>query len=254
MLAALRPWRRFWAGPWSRRDRAGGAWFPLEVFVLGLLLVAVPYFSTNNIASMYLDTVWDPEIALDRELPVVNWMILPYALLYLFYPATLILCPRGERGQAELVVGMQTLIMVTAFCCAIFLLLPAEIDMRDQIDWDSLNGWEHALFEFIHFSDNPWNAWPSLHIVHSYLLARLMTVWASRRAAESSAWNLFLVVLWVEWVLLCISILTTKQHYLFDLVTGIAVAQFAWMATKPTLDEIGEMGPSAFAEKCGWTD
>ena len=39
MLAALRPWRRFWAGPWSRRDGAGGAWFPLEVFVLGLLLV-----------------------------------------------------------------------------------------------------------------------------------------------------------------------------------------------------------------------
>ena len=100
--------------------------------------------------------------------------------------------PAGERGQAELAVGMQTLIMVTAFCCAIFLLLPAEIDMRDQIDWDSLNGWEYALFEFIHLSDNPWNAWPSLHIVHSYLLARLMTVWASRRAAESSAWNLFL--------------------------------------------------------------
>ena len=231
-----------------------GAWFSLEVFVLGLLLVAVPYFSTNNIASMYLDTVWDPEIALDRELPVVNWMILPYTLLYLFYPATLILCPRDERGLAELAVGMQTLIMVTAFCCAIFLLLPAEIDMRDQIDWDSLNGWESVLFEFIHFSDNPWNAWPSLHIVHSYLLARLMTVWASRRAAESSAWNIFLVVLWVEWFLLCISILTTKQHYLFDLVTGIAVAQFAWMATKPTLDEIEEMGPSAFAEKYGWTD
>ena len=174
--------------------------------------------------------------------------------MYLFYPATLILCPRDERGHAELAVGMQTLIMVTAFCCAIFLLLPAEIDMRDQIDWDSLNGWESVLFEFIHFSDNPWNAWPSLHIVHSYLLARLMTVWASRRAAESSAWNLFLVVLWVEWALLCISILTTKQHYLFDLVTGIAVAQFAWVATKPTLDEIEEMGPSAFAEKCGWTD
>ena len=121
---------------------------------MGVVLVAVPYFSTNNIASMYLDTVWDPEIALDRELPVVNWMILPYTLLYLFYPATLILCPRSERGQAELAVGMQTLIMVTAFCCAIFLLLPAEIDMRDQIDWDSLNGWEYALFEFIHLCFN----------------------------------------------------------------------------------------------------
>ena len=217
------------------------------------MLVAVPYFSTNNIASMYLDTVWDPEIGLDRELPVVNWMILPYTLLYIFYPATLLLCPRDERGHAELAVGMQTLIMVTAFCCTIFLVLPAEIDLRDQIDWDSLTGWEAILFEFIHLSDNPWNAWPSLHIVHSYLLARLMTVWAIRRAEASSAWNAFIVVLWIEWALLCISILTTKQHYLFDLVTGIAVAQLAWMATKPNLDEIEDMGPSAFAEECGWT-
>ena len=77
---------------------------------------------------------------------------------------------------------------------------------------------------------------------------------SSRRAEGSSAWNVFIVVLWIEWLLLCISILTTKQHYLFDLVTGIAVAQLAWLATKPTLDEIEAMGPSAFAEECGWTD
>ena len=252
MATSLRPWKRFWAGPWSRRERLGGRWFSLEVFVLGLLMVAVPYFSTNNIASMYLDTVWDPEIGMDREFPVVNWMILPYTLLYLFYPATLLLCPSDDRGHAELAVGMQTLIMVTAFCCMIFLLLPAEIDMRDQIDWDSLNGWESVLFEFIHFSDNPWNAWPSLHIVHSYLLARLMTVWATRRAAESSAWKLFLVVLWVEWALLCISILTTKQHYLFDLVTGIAVAQLAWIWTAPHLDRIGDIGARKFSIEVGW--
>ncbi len=222
--------------------------------MLGLLLVGVPYFSTNNIASMFLDTVWDPEIGIDREFPVVNWMILPYTLLYMFYPATLILCPRDDRGRAELAVGMQTLIMVTAFCCTIFLVLPAEIDLRDQIDWDSLSGWELILFEFIHFSDNPWNAWPSLHIVHSYLLARLMTVWASRKTQESRAWQAFLVILWLEWALLCISILTTKQHYLFDLFTGIAVAQLAWVATKGTLDEVGSMGPSAFSEEYGWAD
>lgn len=144
--------------------------------------------------------------------------------------------------------------MVTAFCCTIFLVLPAEIDLRDQIDWDSLSGWELVLFEFIHFSDNPWNAWPSLHIVHSYFLARLMTLWVSREGKESRAWQAFLILLWVEWVLLCISILTTKQHYLFDLVTGIAVAQFVWVATKRTMDEIGTTGALAFAEVCGWND
>ena len=254
MVAQLRPWAGFWKGTWSRRENLGGFQFPIEVITLGLVMVAVPYFATNNIASIYLGTVWDPEIGLDREIPVLNWTILPYALLYLFYPVTLLVRPSGERGDAELLVGMQTLIMATAFCCLIFLVLPAEIDLRDQIDWDSMNSWELALFEFIHQSDNPWNAWPSLHIVHSYLLARLMTFWVSRKEETQLAWRVFLVVLWVEWALLSISILTTKQHYLFDLVTGIAFAQFAWMATKPTLDEIGEMGPSAFAEKCGWTD
>ena len=241
-------------GPWSRRELLGGGMFPLEVFVLGLLLVAVPYFSTNNIANLYLDTVWDPEIRLDREFPMVNWMILPYALLYFFYPATLVLCPRDDRGYAELAVGMQALIMVTAFCCTIFLILPAEIDLRDQIDWDSLSGWELILFEFIHFSDNPWNAWPSLHIVHSYLLARLMTVWLARKGMGSWGWRGLLFLLWVEWTLLCISILTTKQHYLFDLVTGIAVAHFTWLPTKRALDEVATKGPSVFAEDHGWTD
>ena len=51
MAAALRPWRRFWVGPWSRRKGLGGRQFQLEVFFLGLVLVAVPYFSTNNIAN-----------------------------------------------------------------------------------------------------------------------------------------------------------------------------------------------------------
>ena len=252
MAAQLRPWAGFWKGTWSRRENLGGFQFPIEVITLGLVMVAVPYFATNNVASMYLGTVWDPEIGLDRDIPVLNWTILPYALLYLFYPVTLLVRPSGERGDAELLVGMQTLIMATAFCCLIFLVLPAEIDLRDQIDWDSMNSWELALFEFIHQSDNPWNAWPSLHIVHSYLLARLMTYWVSRKAESQLAWRVFLVVLWVEWALLSISILTTKQHYLFDLVTGIAVAQLAWIWAAPHLDRIDDIGAKKFSIEVGW--
>ena len=136
----------------------------------------------------------------------------------MFYPATLLLCPKDDRGYSELVVFMQMLIMVTAFCCVIFLVLPAEIDLRDQIDWDSMNAWETLLFEFIHMSDNPWNAWPSLHIVHSYLLARAMTVWIGKRAVPDLG---TFGTVWTEWTLLSVSILTTKQHYLFDLLAGI---------------------------------
>ena len=252
MDAIVKPWPRFWARSWSRRDRWGGTRFQFEVFIIGFALVAIPYMITNNIAHLYLDTVIDPELALDRKIPVVYWMILPYSLLYLFYPVTLVLSPRDDRGRAELVVAMQMLIAVNAVCCINHLILPAEIDLRDQIDWELMNYWQTSLFEFIHSADNPWNAWPSLHIVHSYFLARLMTMWVQRENPDHTLTKPFLFLLWLEWGLLCISILATKQHYAFDLVTGFLVGHLAWVWCKPGLDLVGSKGSEAFAEGAGW--
>ncbi len=231
----------------------GGYWFPFEMFLVGLLCVAVPYFASNNIAAHYLGTVWDPEIWLDRQIPVVNWMIIPYTALYLFYPSTLAISPRDDRGRAELILAMQGLILITLFCTFFFLALPAEIDLRDQLDLDSLNAIESSLFGFIHFSDNPWNAWPSLHIVHSYLLARMMTLWVNREHGSKPLAKAFLNVLWIEYALLCVSILTTKQHYLFDLVMGLIVAILAWRLFEYSLGLAERYSPSEIAEEAGWT-
>ncbi len=253
--ALVMPWKA-WRSSWSRREKMGGYWFPLEIFLVGLLCIAVPYFASNNIAEYYLSTVWDPEIALDRDIPVINWMIIPYTALYLFYPATLVLSPRDDRGRMELLLAMQGLILITLFCVAIFLVLPAEIDLRWQLDehWadEPLNGFESALYGFIHFSDNPWNAWPSLHIVHSYLLARMITLWVSREHGEKPLARAFLGILWIEYVLLCISILTTKQHYLFDLATGLIVAMLAWRLFEYALAMPERHSPGEIAEEAGW--
>ena len=254
-MTGMRPWRGFWSGTWRRRGGLNGHRLTLEVFLIGVVFVAVPYFSTNNIAEAYLSTVFDPEIALDRQIPVWNWTILPYALLYAFYPATLILAPKDDSGRIEMILTIQMMIMVTAFCCVIFLLLPAEIDMRDQIQWSTMNEWEDRLFTFIHSSDNPWNAWPSLHIVHSYVLARVMTFWMKERSPSSPVvWNFAIFLLWLEWILLAISILTTKQHYIFDLATGILVAHLAWLALERAMSNARDLGPSRFTKESGWTD
>jgi hypothetical protein len=47
-------------------------------------------------------------------------MIIPYAALYLFYPATLILAPKDDKGRLELVSAMQMLILATLFCVMFF--------------------------------------------------------------------------------------------------------------------------------------
>ncbi len=250
------PWQRFWGNTWKRRELLNGRWFPLEVFLFGLIFIAVPYFGSNNIANLYLQDTFAsfPEHSLDRSIPVINWMIIPYAALYLFYPTTLILAPRDDKGRIELLSAMQMLILATIFCVIFFLLFPAEIDMRDAIDWESMNAIETILFEFIHTSDRPWNAWPSLHIVHSYCLARIVTHWLRTNYSETNWAKPFLVLLWVEWTLLCISILTTKQHYMFDLFSGMAVGFFAWRIYEPTLLKIQSQGVDDFVEEIGWSN
>ncbi|MEO2242698.1 MAG: phosphatase PAP2 family protein, partial [Candidatus Poseidoniia archaeon] len=94
------------------------------------------------------------------------------------------------------------------------------------------------LFEMVHKMDQPWNAWPSLHIAHSYFLAHAITRWVKAGHGDSTGSRLFLLVLWVEFVLLCISILTTKQHYIWDLGTGLLVGFIGWRIAQPVLDSI----------------
>lgn len=79
-----------------------------------------------------------------------------------------------------------------------------------------------------------------------------MTFWLLREYPGKMPHRAFIVLLWVEWTLLCISIMTTKQHYLFDLVTGIAVAQLAWIWAAPHLDRIDDIGAKKFSIEVGW--
>ena len=99
--------------------------------------IGVPYVITNNIAYMYLSDTFEmfPESPWDRKIPVIPWMIFPYAGLYFYYPGILAVCPNTDRGRMELLSTMQMMICATMFCVIIFLTMPAEIDMRDAIDW-----------------------------------------------------------------------------------------------------------------------
>ena len=234
----LSPWPYVWVLPWKYREALGGHLFRVLVLVFGLAVVAVPYFGTNIWAAQNGVTVWDPELALDRQIPVIGWMIAPYMALYLFYPATLICNPMDDRHRLELISGVQMLSIATVFCSVIFVTLPAEVDMRHQLDMDALRGWEVTLFETMHFMDEPWNAWPSLHIAHSYFLARAITRWIQASYSDSTGRKLFLTILWVEFVLLSISILTTKQHYVWDLFTGLLVGFAGWYVAEPVLNKV----------------
>ena len=248
------PWGCFWKWTWGRREVCGGKWFPFEVFVIAWIFVGVPYVITNNIAYLWLDDTFAmfPESPWDREIPVIPWMMAPYCGLYFFYPAVIALAPHTDKGRMEMMSMMQMLMTATFFCSFFFLVMPAEIDMRDEIDWGAMSPFETAMFKFVHEGDHPWNAWPSLHVIHSYLIARTMTMWCRTDYLNHWLSKPFLAVLWTEWVLLVFSTMTTKQHYIWDACSGLVVGLTLWKLWEGTYKFIDAKGPDAVGQYLGW--
>ena len=237
------PWPLIWGPAWNQRHFLRGNLFLFYILIFGLIAIAFPYFSTNQFVASNGVTVWDPESAIDRTIPVIPWMVVPYMALYLYYPVTLACCPKDDHSRLELIAGIQMLSVATLFCTIIFLILPAEIDMRDQIPLDVLegDGLYSSLFNLMHTMDEPWNAWPSLHIAHSYFLTRAISRWMRIRTSESTLVKIFIAIVWIEFFLLSISTVTTKQHYVWDLFTGIIVGVIGWEIAVRALDRIREL-------------
>ena len=80
----------------------------------------------------------------------------------------------------------------------------------------------------------------------------MMTLWINREHGEKPLAKAFLVILWVEYALLCVSILTTKQHYLFDLFTGLVTAMVAWKLFEYALSLAERHSPSRIADEADW--
>jgi membrane-associated phospholipid phosphatase len=220
---------------WSRREWLGGRWFYIEIFVWGFLGVAGIYFLINHLIANFGSYGWSPELAIDRKIPAVAWMIIPYTSLYLLTPGAIFLHPLHDRGRMELLLALQGLVVLSAIHAIFFILFPADIALRDQLPVDILayEGFLGGMYEFIHTVDNPTNAWPSLHITLSYIICRVMTIWLDRDYAETTWGKPLKWILWANWVLICVSILTTKQHYIFDLATGLIFAFGWWWLIEP---------------------
>ena len=244
------PWPA-WRLIWGNREALGGNLFLLKVISAGLVVIALLYFLPNHLVNQPHAAWWNPETSLDRAIPVVPWSIVPYTSLYMFYIATLVCTPRNDRGRLELLLGLQGMFLMTVIGVFFFVAFPTEVSIRSQLAPELLagEGWPGKLYGGLHTLDAPYNAWPSLHVAQSLYLALAMTLWLKREHAEARWLLPVLVFLWVDWGALSLSILTTKQHYLWDMVTGAARGLAFWhWHTKPLIDHYDTLDESYFED------
>ena len=214
------PWR-LWHPLWKQKEGQKLFWFVLLILIL---VMAIPYSIINRIMGSIGYSAIDPVTSLDEKIPFIGWSFFIYLSLYLYYPAAAWFGRTSNARIREMFAFHQALFIMTWGVFLVFILVPTEIHIRDNIPLEVRNGegfWGFWYGDLMHKTDMPYNAWPSLHVAQSLLIVLLLRKWKVIQDRSE-----FLV--WICWIGLCISVLTTKQHFLFDLFTGLVLAILTW--------------------------
>lgn len=170
------------------------------------------YYALNHgPARMVLQT------PLDRAIPVVPVFVIPYVSLdYYVYLSLLVFLLLGQRVFQSAALAM---LLAWAISYAVY------FSAQSYVARPSLAGGGILvqMIRDVYASDAPYNAFPSLHVSISTLMA--IHWWRLDRRAGLVA------ALWTA--LIVPSTLFVHQHYVADVVAGLAVATFAaWAAPR----------------------
>ena len=224
-----KPWP-IWEKNWAVRSEKK-ILFPRMLFLF-LIFLLIPYIGINQISQFRNYSLFDPSLSIDTWMPFVPWMILIYFSLYLYYPLSAWYGIGDDRRVREMFVFHQGMFTVSACIYLIFLVAPVEVHLREQITQQELQGTGllSTFYSMLHLGDAPYNAWPSLHVVQSFLILKVLERW--------NVWSHKIQILaWFAWFLMMISIMTTKQHFFFDLITGLLTAIYSWLYwIKPSME------------------
>ncbi|GLS04681.1 ser/threonine protein phosphatase [Chitiniphilus shinanonensis] len=185
---------------------------PWRRALLWLLFLGPFFFGAYGFANWY--TAQLPQVpslvyGWERHIPFWPWTIVPYWSIDLLYAASLFLC----LDRRELDTHALRLAAATAISVVGFLLFPLRFSFV-RPDTDGVFG---ALFDSLTAFDLPYNQAPSLHISLLWLL------WLRYAAHTPRGWR---PLLHGWFFLIGLSVLTTWQHHMIDVVSGLAVGLF----------------------------
>ena len=178
--------------------------------LVNLLVWLAGYFPLNAWQSRVEHYFHIPLTPLD-SLPLVPWTIFIYSTSIFNNGLGLFLMP-SRRACWRYLGALLCAYMINFLC---FFLLPTTIiSLRGEVidELPKMGGMWRSVFEMTHNADGPYTCLPSLHITNCVVVA--LAHWRS-------PWRYWMLG-WA--VLIAISTLTTKQHFFYDIPTGIAVA------------------------------
>jgi membrane-associated phospholipid phosphatase len=200
------------------------------LLVLGAVYLST-YWLSNQLTHLRTD-VGTTVFAWERAIPFVEWTIVPYLSIVLFFVVSFFVGQQRENYRAELNAHVARLALVLTISLICFALAP----LRYTFERPATTGLTGLLFDVLHTFDMPYNRAPSLHI------GVLVLLWA-RFARCAFGWLRIALAVW--FALIGVSVLTTYQHHVIDVFCGFVAGGVGLWATNPLMNFARQMLQSA---------
>ncbi len=179
-------------------------WLVKSIWLAVLLLLYLAYFLLNH-ARGHIHSL---EMAVDDRIPLVPAFVFPYLSIYALLAISIWRFLRAETRIFAIAALAISLDLVLSYL--VFLFYQTQVERPVILG----SGISSSILSWVYSVDKPFNAFPSLHTSMSTLLALLW--WRTGSRIEP------IIALWAA--LIIASTLLTKQHYIADVLGGIAVA------------------------------
>lgn len=156
------------------------------------------------------------ETGIDKIIPFVEVFIIPYIVWY-FYVGLLFFAILfiNKKRYYEAIIGYNIGVLI---CYTIYFFFQTTVKRPPLIEENVFT----FLTQFIYSNDQPYNAFPSIHVLSTYLL--MVVFWKVH--LHKFVWYSIQIV----GVLIILSTLFVKQHVILDVFASIVIVHFVlWM-------------------------
>jgi membrane-associated phospholipid phosphatase len=187
-------------------------WWSRLLVASAYLPSTVLYLQTNRLAANVQRAVV-LKFPIDDQIPFVRFFALPYYAWFGLVAAVFLWLVFDRRQNRRVYRHTTAIVLAMVLSTIIFLIYPTHVPRPEITGRD----WLSRLVLLIYAADEPYNCFPSLHVAVAAIKGVTLFRYGPRLV-----WFRFLTVLFV--VLIMLSTILIKQHYVPDLIGGLALA------------------------------
>lgn len=183
----------------------------------------IAYYGSTFLVSAFELERHSVAIGIDSKIPLISWWSVIYYGCYISWIAFYIIACRESKKVCYYFVCAEAIAKL--ICFVVYVLYPTQMMERAEVVKSLGDSFFDNICALIYQSDKPYNLFPSIHCLASWIGFRGVC-WNTK----SALWlKIFAGVLAV---LVFLSTLFTRQHYIVDIFAGVLVVEIGIFISK----------------------